>query len=152
MLRIGVTPVPVAIMSAGDSHDGPDRVKKPCGPTNRITAPGLIACKRVDPGPPCTCVTAISNRGDPSGDDAIEYDRFTSTRRADRRDGRGGVDGRRVEPAAASKRAHPLPWNERHRLPVHTLEHELADARRERSRPGEAGIEGRGQVGHRLSI
>ncbi len=43
MLRIGVTPVPVAIISEGTTSAAGDRVKNPCGPTNRKSAPGWSA-------------------------------------------------------------------------------------------------------------
>ena len=146
MLRIGVTPVPVATMSEGDSLAGAGRVKKPCGPMNRRTAPGSTRVQPRRPGPPCTCVTAISNRGEPSGADAIEYDRFISgcapavaALDARRRIGAGARvrASVRVRPRG---RAHPLPGNERHRLPVDPLEHELAHARRQRPRLGERGL------------
>ena len=141
MLRIGVTPVPVAIMSAGDSLAGPDRVKKPCGPTNRRTAPGCSACRRVDPG---TALHVGHGDLEPRRSVGRRRDRIRPLHRRVRPSRRGAS-----RPwAGAEDRAHPLPGHERHRLPVHTLEHELANARSERSRPREAGFEGRGQVGH----
>src|SRR5258708_3239062 len=82
MLRIGVIPVPVAIINDGGAPAG-GRVKKPCGPTNGRTAPGSSECNHVEPGPPTTRVTAISNAGDPSGAEAIEYDRLTSCATSD---------------------------------------------------------------------
>lgn len=75
MLRRGVTPVPVAIINDGAALSSA-RVKKPWGPEHGNTVPGLTSCSHVDPGPPCTRVTAISNLADPSGADAIEYERF----------------------------------------------------------------------------
>src|SRR4029077_14063940 len=80
MLRIGVTPVPVAIINDGSAFAPFGRVKKPCGPTKGRTAPGSSAGRRVEPGPSFTRVTAISNRGESSGADAIEYDRFMTPR------------------------------------------------------------------------
>ena len=71
MLRIGVTPVPVATISAGRSLAA-GRVKNPCGPMNPSVAPGSTGCSHVEPGPPCTCVTATAKRGVPSGGEAME--------------------------------------------------------------------------------